>query len=201
MATRTQADRSAATRGALIEAALSLLVERGWAGITSVAVCERAGLTRGAFVHHFRGLPDLFAAALDARYDALATLARLDPPAASIAELVDGMWSSIVASEFKVVIEAWLAAANDPDLREAIGPVVERFAKLVQPEVRSDLLRDDESQAFFLVVRETLIGLALGRATNRGRPVAHETTVLEHLSRLAREHDARLERSRTETAR
>ena len=201
MATRTQADRSAATRGALIEAALSLLVERGWAGITSVAVCERAGLTRGAFVHHFRGLPDLFAAALAARYDALATLARLDPPPASIAELVDGMWSSIVASEFKVVIEAWLAAANDPDLREAIGPVVEQFAKLVQPEIRSDLFQDDESQAFFLVVRETLIGLALGRATNRGRPVAHETTVLEYLSRLAREHDARLERSRTETSR
>ena len=195
MATRTQADRSAATRGALIDATLALLVERGWAGITSVAVCERAGLTRGAFVHHFEGLPDLFAAALESRYADLSAMALGDSPVTSIAEMVDDMWASVVATDFKVVIEAWLAAANDPSLRDAIGPVVERFSKLVQPEVRSDLLPDDEAQAFFLMVRETLIGLAVGRATNRGRPVAHEATVLEHLARLAQEHDARRERA------
>lgn len=195
MASRTQADRSAATRSALIEAALSLLVERGWAGITSVAVCERAGLTRGAFVHHFAGLPDLFAAALDARYAALSSAANEGAPADSIAEMIDRMWQSIVASNFKVVIEAWLAAANDPALGEAIGPVVERFAKLVEPEVRSDLLADQAARSFFLLVRETLIGLALGRATNGGRPVAHEATVLETLAQLANEHDARLARA------
>ena len=60
------------------------------------------------------------------------------------------------------------------------------------PEVRSDLFSDEASQAFFMMVRETLIGLALGRATNGGRPVAHEATVLETLERLAHEHDARL---------
>ena len=58
----------------------------------------------------------------------------------SIADVVTRMWASIVATDFKVVIEAWLAAANDPELGRAIGPVVERFAKLVHPEQRSDLL-------------------------------------------------------------
>ena len=130
MAARTQADRSAATRGALIEATLLLLVERGWAGITSVAVCERAGLTRGAFVHHFDGLPDLFAAALDARYAELSAAANDGAPATSIAEMTSRMWESMVATDFKVVIEAWLAATNDPELGRAIGPVIERFAKL-----------------------------------------------------------------------
>ena len=201
MAARTQADRSAATRGALIDATLALLVERGWARITSVAVCERAGLTRGAFVHHFQGLPDLFAAALDARYAELSAQARDLAPATSIEELVEGMWESMVATDFKVVIEAWLASANDPALGEAIGPVVESFSKIVQPEVRSDLLPDESARSFFLLTRETLIGLALGRATSGGRAVAHETTVLEHLSHLAKEHDARLARTRTENER
>ncbi len=88
MPRRTQAERSAATRRALIDATLDLLVERGWAGITSVAVCERAGLTRGAFIHHFDSLAQLFAAALDARYDELSTHAAAGTPPTSIADLV-----------------------------------------------------------------------------------------------------------------
>ncbi len=192
MARRTQAERSAATRQALIEATLELLVERGWAGITSVAVCERAGLTRGAFVHHFGGLPELFAAALDARYADLSAAAGAGPWPASIAGLVARTWESVTATDFKVVIEAWLAAANDPELRAAIGPVVERFAKLVDPDQRSDVLADEEAQAFFLMAREAMLGLSLGRATNRGRSLRHEQLVLEHLARLAHEHDARL---------
>ena len=48
MARRTNAARSASTRLALIEAVTDLLIERGWAATTAVAVCERAGLTRGA---------------------------------------------------------------------------------------------------------------------------------------------------------
>ena len=192
MPRRTQAERSATTRRALIDATLELLVERGWAGITSVAVCERAGLTRGAFIHHFDSLAELFAAALDARYDDLAAAAGAGPRADSIADVVTRMWASIVATDFKVVIEAWLAAANDPELGRAIGPVVERFAKLVHPEQRSDLLADADAQTFFLMARETMIGLALGRATSAGGAVPHEQAVIEQLQRLAHEHDARL---------
>ena len=72
---RTQAERRAATRKSLIDAAGELLVEQGWAQVTSVAVCARAGLTRGAFVHHFDGLPDLFAAVLNDRYDRIESAA------------------------------------------------------------------------------------------------------------------------------
>lgn len=191
MARQTQAERSASTRQALIGATLDLLVERGWAGITSVAVCERAGLTRGAFVHHFDGLPELFAAALDARYADLAVEASVGSPPVSIAELVEQTWRSVAATDFKVVIEAWLAAANDAELRAAIGPVVERFAGLVN-RGRRLVVVDDDAKTFVMTAHETILGLALGRATNQGRPVPHEQNVLQYLSRLAREHDARI---------
>ena len=193
MARRTQAERSATTREALIQATLSLLVEHGWAGVTSVAVCARAGLTRGAFVHHFDGLPQLFSAALEHRYAALAEESQSRPVPVSVTDLVTNSWETMTAIDFKVVIEAWLAAANDPALGAEIGPVVEGFAKLVDPGRRSDLLADDDARSFFLMARETLFGLLLGRATSGG-PLAHETLVLEHLLALAHEQDARLGR-------
>ena len=43
----------------LAEAAIDLLIERGWAATTAVAVCERAGVTRGALLHHYDDLGDL----------------------------------------------------------------------------------------------------------------------------------------------
>ena len=191
MGRRTQAERSAATRAALVQATLDLLVAQGWAGVTSVSVCARAGLTRGAFVHHFDGLPQLFATALEHRYAELAPNARSQPQPATLSDLVARTWRMMTATDFKVVIEAWLAAANDRELGAAIAPVIERFAKLVHPEQHSGLISDDAARSFVLMARETLLGLALGRATN-GAPLAHEALVLEELLRLAHQHDARL---------
>ena len=193
MERRTQAERSATTRETLIQATLDLLIEHGWAGVTSVAVCARAGLSRGAFVHHFDGLPQLFSAALEHRYAALAEDAQSRPVATTVTDLLSQTWDVMTTIQFKVVIEAWLAAANDEALRAEIGPVVERFAKLVDPGRRADVLGDDDARSFFLMARETMLGLSLGRATN-GAPLPHETRVLEHLLGLAHAHDARLGR-------
>ena len=68
MARRTQAERSAATRQALVDAAIELLMERGWAATTTVAVCERAGCTAWAVVHHYPSLSALLADALESLY-------------------------------------------------------------------------------------------------------------------------------------
>ena len=50
---RSQAERSAATREALLDATIDCLVEEGYASITTSRVSERAGLSRGAHLHHF----------------------------------------------------------------------------------------------------------------------------------------------------
>ncbi|HWD67102.1 MAG TPA: TetR/AcrR family transcriptional regulator [Caulobacteraceae bacterium] len=51
---RTQSERSASTRGRLIDAAIECLCDLGYAGATTGAIVERAGLSRGALLHHFR---------------------------------------------------------------------------------------------------------------------------------------------------
>jgi AcrR family transcriptional regulator len=62
---RTQAQRRAATRGALLDAARSLFAEKGYHGTAAEEIVRRAGLTRGALYHHFEDKKDLFRAVVD----------------------------------------------------------------------------------------------------------------------------------------
>jgi AcrR family transcriptional regulator len=59
---RTQAERTEATRDALIEAARPLFAERGYADVGTEEIVRAAGVTRGALYHHFDGKRDLFEA-------------------------------------------------------------------------------------------------------------------------------------------
>jgi AcrR family transcriptional regulator len=59
---RTQAERSDATRAALVAAARPLFAQRGYAGVGAEEIVQAAGVTRGALYHHFGGKPGLLEA-------------------------------------------------------------------------------------------------------------------------------------------
>ncbi len=62
---RTQAERSAATRQALLDAGRELFAARGFAGAGQEEIVERAGVTRGALAHHFGTKQGLFRAVVE----------------------------------------------------------------------------------------------------------------------------------------
>ncbi|WP_395337485.1 TetR/AcrR family transcriptional regulator [Novosphingobium sp. BL-8H] len=50
---RTQEERTAQTRLALIEAAIATIHDLGYTGAVTAIISERAGVSRGAMLHHF----------------------------------------------------------------------------------------------------------------------------------------------------
>ncbi|MEY2468841.1 MAG: hypothetical protein QOF21_1539 [Actinomycetota bacterium] len=189
MERRRQADRSAAMQRRLVDAAIDLLLERGWAATTAVAVCERAGCTRGALMHHFPSLSALFARALESLYEDLTD--KPQSAAIGLVGVVDQMWAVTGDPRFKAVMEAWSAAGNDPELATEVGPAIARFAKVVSPSnapARS-AVANPNAKAFVFMAREAMLGLALGRATNGGKPLGHERVVIARL----RDEAARLD--------
>jgi AcrR family transcriptional regulator len=63
---RTQAERTAATRAALIAAARPLFAASGYGAVGTEAIVQAAGVTRGAMYHQFADKQDLFAAVFEA---------------------------------------------------------------------------------------------------------------------------------------
>ena len=64
-ARRTQEERSASTRAAILRAARDLFSERGYAATGLDEVVAAAGVTRGALYHHFRSKSDVFRVVVD----------------------------------------------------------------------------------------------------------------------------------------
>jgi AcrR family transcriptional regulator len=177
----------------LMEATVGSLIDRGYARTTTVEICRRAGVTRGALLHHFDGLADLFAATLAHLYDRFlagsASAGREDEPLDGQA-LVDGLWRHFSRPEYKAVIELWLASRNEPDLGAVLQPTILRIRDLANPQTNPQLLarlgQSEDAVSFYRLVLETMIGMALGRAVTPGDGImGHEDRVVAMLGRMA----------------
>ncbi len=128
---RSQEVRSALTRARILDAALLCLAERGYAGTTTTAIAERAGVSRGAQLHHFPTRQELLAAAVQHLYAALPEtfltgFAALPPDADRIHAALALLWEIYLDPTLIAVSELQMAARTDRALREALLPVGER---------------------------------------------------------------------------
>lgn len=91
--TDTNVAAQASTRERIIEAALRLMAERGFAGVTMKAVAETAGIARQTLYNHFPDVDSIVAEAIEAHQieslDALrSVLATIESPVARLEHLV-----------------------------------------------------------------------------------------------------------------
>ncbi|MFL5899057.1 MAG: TetR/AcrR family transcriptional regulator [Solirubrobacterales bacterium] len=106
---RTQAERSKATREALIAAARGLFTERGYEKVGTAEIVRAAGVTRGALYHHFGGKASLLEAVY-ARIEAEST--------ERVARVVLGSELESPLEAMQAGIEAFLAECAKPELRQ-----------------------------------------------------------------------------------
>jgi AcrR family transcriptional regulator len=124
----SQQERSAATREALIDATIECLMEMGYDRATTGEISERAGLSRGAHLHHFQTRATLFAAAVEALAErALADLARgvrrLPDDDRRQAAALDMLWRLFNGPLFQVMLELSVHGRTDPQLRAELDPI------------------------------------------------------------------------------
>ncbi len=126
---RTQAERRAATRGALLDATIDCLVAYGYAGTTTMRIVERAGVSRGAQVHHYPTKAELVAEAvrhLAAKRAGEYFEELTAKPArnrSGLEALLDHLWHLHNSPLFAASMELILASRTDPELRVRMAEV------------------------------------------------------------------------------
>ena len=125
---RSQAERSESTRAALLDATIDCLVEDGYANTTTARVAERAGVSRGAHLHHFQTRAALVAAAVERlarrRNDQLLAAAeRLPPGRERVGKGLDLLWRSYASPLFQGALDLWTDARTDAELRSHLVDV------------------------------------------------------------------------------
>ena len=120
---RTQADRSATTREALVTAARRLFAAQGFAEVPTDAIAAEAGVTRGALYHQFADKVALFDAVVDAvEADIVARLAE-QAAVAGVSDPVEGM---------RQAVRSWLEICVEPEIHRIAlidGPSVLGWAR------------------------------------------------------------------------
>lgn len=147
---RTKAERSAATRARLLDATIDCLVELGWSGTSTTEVVRRAGVSRGAQVHHYPSKEDLVVAAVEhlcsRRMDEYrAALERLPAHERTPGASVDLLWTVWSGPTLEAWLELVVACRTQPALLERFIEFERRFFdaavalfRETQPEMATD---------------------------------------------------------------
>jgi AcrR family transcriptional regulator len=155
---RTQAERSATTRAALVGAATRLFAEKGYAAAGREEIVAAAGVTRGALYHHFDDKADLFRAVFETvENDVMGAVAAA------------AMTADDPVEQLRLGCHAYLDAARDPAVR--------RICIIDAPAVLDDTVRRE-------IAHDNALGMireALGLAMEQGRIAEQPVDALAHL--------------------
>jgi AcrR family transcriptional regulator len=171
-ARRSNAERSAATQNGLLDATIECLIERGWAGTSTTEIVRRAGVSRGAQVHHFPTKEDLVLAAVEHLVERRirefqATFADLPATQRTPAVAMRVLYEQCFRTTFEPWLELAVAARTDPALHQRFVQFESRFFETALATFRG-LFPDAAADPAFARVAMRLTFVVLdGLATSR----------------------------------
>jgi AcrR family transcriptional regulator len=167
-------------RSKLLDATIELLHEVGYFQTSTVAVTERAGVSRGAMLHHFPSKADLMMAVsrhiVELRRDLHATrLDALKNDREKFLALVDVLWEAFQTPSGIARIEIMLGARSDPEIgprfKELNDELEERHKERVWQRAQDLGMTDRKKiRAFVQLYAAALRGLAIDSLSPASRP-------------------------------
>ena len=130
-----QQERSRATQQRLLEATVDCLVLHGWSGATTTVIAERAGVSRGAQLHHYPTRAALVLAAVTHLAERRAEEIRTEAATLTgdrderLDKVLDMLATAFTGPLFVAALEVWVAARTDPELRDALVPLEARVGR------------------------------------------------------------------------
>jgi AcrR family transcriptional regulator len=167
---RTQAERRATTRAALLDAALDCLVEEGYANLTTRNVAERAGVSQGTQMHYFPSRERFLAEVV--RHVALRLVEevreqdrlRARTGRRRVEELLGRVWEIHCGPVYQATLELWVAGRTDPEIAAAIREVardVDRMVAQAASELCPELMAKPHAVDLLDISLATMRGLSL----------------------------------------
>jgi AcrR family transcriptional regulator len=128
----TRAQQRAGTRQAILEATVAVLIEEGYAALSTRRVAERAGIAQSTLMHHFPARDGFLVEAvthLAERLNAEALAQLSDLPSADA--VIDAGWSAFTSPPAVAAAQLWAAAWAEPELADALRQAEERLAVII----------------------------------------------------------------------
>ncbi|WP_225928045.1 TetR/AcrR family transcriptional regulator [Rhodococcus opacus] len=154
-------ERSRAGKRQVLDAAVRVLVDHGYAGATTLAIQKEAGVSRGRLLHHFPSRDELLVAASHhlAAERVRDLGSRTDWPEnrhERIAAAVEAMWLTYQQPYFWASVELWVAARSHEQLRRELVPEEHIMGAMVRSATDNFFGADITGKSDYPVVREIL---------------------------------------------
>jgi AcrR family transcriptional regulator len=129
-----QARKSAQTRLQVVEAAIACLVELGYTRTTTTVIADRAGLSRGAMLHHFPSKDDIVRATVEhlngMRLKAFRkTIAGLPDDDTRVRRALQAYLEHVRHPLYVAFLDLWVAARTDAELAATLAPAQQAFER------------------------------------------------------------------------
>ncbi|WP_235921486.1 TetR/AcrR family transcriptional regulator [Lentzea tibetensis] len=172
-----------------MEATVECLVERGWSGTTTTLVAERAGVSRGAQLHHFRTRGELVAAAVEhVGAESVQQLRERTGNVSGTRAVVEMIADFYASDLFTAALELWVAARTDPELKDLVIDLQHKLGRETHV-LALELLDADESKPGVREAVQATLDLVRGLAlanqlTDDSKRRAH---VVRHWAKMLEE--------------
>lgn len=177
-------------RERLLTAAVELIAERGWTGVSTRLLAERAGVGAGVVHYHFPAVQALLSeAAVSAMRDVLAELGTLLEQAEEPDDVLDLVLASLDRYTGRdpaslLFVETYLASTRDRRLRRAVARLLAEFTQATAHWLAEhDVDRPEQTAAVFAAAVD---GVLLHRSLNSRLTADTVAPVLRRLVAPAR---------------